>query len=44
MQQWLNFLPMVGALLNLSAALTNLVIAITNRDAPSDRVGSDTAH
>jgi hypothetical protein len=31
MQQWLNLVPVVGALLNLSAAVTNLAITIMNR-------------
>ena len=31
MQQWLNLVPMAGALLNLSAAMTNLAITIMNR-------------
>jgi len=31
MQQWLNLIPMVGALFNLSAAMTNLAITIINR-------------
>ncbi len=31
MQQWLDLVPMVGALLNLSAAMTNLAITIINR-------------
>ncbi len=38
MQQWLNLVPMVGALLNLSAAMTNLAITIINRrGTTSDR-------
>ena len=44
MQQWLNLVPMVGALLNLSAAMTNLAIAIINRRrTASDRVDNDIA-
>jgi len=31
MQQWLNLVPMAGALLNLAAAITNLAITIMNR-------------
>ena len=31
MQQWLNLVPMASALLNLSAAMTNLTITIMNR-------------
>jgi hypothetical protein len=45
MQQWLNLIPMAGALLNLSAAMTNLAITIMNRPGTtSDRVDDDTAH
>ena len=45
MQQWLNLIPMAGALLNLSAAMTNLAITIMNRrGTTSDRVDDDTAH
>jgi hypothetical protein len=44
MQQWLNLLPMAGALLNLSAAMTNLAITIINRrGTTSDRVDNDIA-
>ena len=44
MQQWLNLVPMVGAVLNLSAAMTNLAIAIINRRAiTSDRADNDIA-
>ena len=44
MQQWLNLVPMVGALLNLSAAMTNLAITIINRrGTTSDRADNDTA-
>ena len=44
MQQWLNLVPMVGALLNLSAAMTNLAITIINRrSTTSDRVDNDIA-
>ena len=31
MQQWLNLVPMAGALLNLAAAMTNLAATIINR-------------
>lgn len=42
MQQWLNLVPMVGVLLNLSAAMTNLASTIINRrSTASDRVGND---
>jgi hypothetical protein len=44
MQQWLNLIPMAGALLNLSAAMTNLAITIMNRrGTTSDRIDDDTA-
>jgi hypothetical protein len=44
MQQWLNLIPMVGALLNLSAAITNLAITImSRRGTASDRIGNDSA-
>ena len=44
MQQWLNLVPMVGALLNLSAAMTNLAITIINRRGTiSDRADNDIA-
>ena len=44
MQQWLNLVPMAGALLNLSAAMTNLAITIINRrGTTSDRVDNDIA-
>ena len=44
MQQWLNLVPMAGALLNLAAAMTNLAITIMNRrGTTSDRVDNDTA-
>jgi hypothetical protein len=44
MQQWLNLIPIVGALLNLGAAITNLAATIMNRrGAISDRVDNDTA-
>jgi hypothetical protein len=44
MQQWLNLVPMVGALLNFSAAVTNLAITIINRrGTTSDRVDNDIA-
>jgi hypothetical protein len=33
MQQWLNLVPMAGALLNLAAAITNLAITIMNPGA-----------
>ena len=39
MQQWLNLVPMAGALLNLAAAMTNLAATIINRRrTTSDRV------
>ena len=42
MQQWLNLVPMAGALLNLSAAMTNLAITIINRrGTTNDRVDND---
>ena len=42
MQQWLNLVPMVGALLNLSAAMTNLAITIINRRGTiSDRADNE---
>jgi hypothetical protein len=44
MQQWLNLVPMAGALLNLAAAMTNLAITIMNRRSTSDdRVDNDNA-
>ena len=44
MQQWLNLIPMAGALLNLAAAMTNLAATIINRrGATSDRVDNDNA-
>jgi hypothetical protein len=44
MQQWLNLVPIVGAFLNFSAAMTNLAITIINRrGTTSDRVGNDIA-
>jgi hypothetical protein len=44
MQQWLNLLPMVGALLSLSAAMTNLASTIINRRGTTgDRVDNDMA-
>jgi hypothetical protein len=44
MQQWLNIVPMAGALLNLSAAMTNLAITIMNRrGTPADRADNDIA-
>jgi hypothetical protein len=44
MQQWLNLVPMAGAVLNLSAAMTNLAITIINRrGTTSDRSGNDIA-
>jgi hypothetical protein len=44
MQQWFNFVPMAGALLNLAAATTNLAITIMNRrGTSSDPVDNDTA-
>jgi hypothetical protein len=44
MQQWLNLLPMVGALLNLAAAMTNLASTIINRrGTTSDQVDNDNA-
>ena len=45
MQQWLNLVPMAGALLNLAAAMTNLAITIINRrGTASDRDDNDNAH
>ena len=44
MQQWLNIVPMAGALLNLAAAMTNLAATIMNRrGTTSDRVDNDIA-
>ena len=44
MQQWLNFVPMAGALLNLAAAMTNLAATIMNRRSTTvDRVGNGNA-
>jgi hypothetical protein len=44
MQQWLNLVPMAGALLNLAAAMTNLVSTIINRrGTTSDQVDNETA-
>ena len=44
MQQWLNLVPMVGALLNLSAAITNLAVTIINRrGANGDPADNDIA-
>lgn len=44
MQQWLNLIPMTGALLNLAAAITNLAATIMNRrGTTSDQVDDDTA-
>jgi hypothetical protein len=44
MQQWLNLIPMAGALLNLAAAMTNLAITIINRRGTTgDRVDDDIA-
>ena len=37
MQQWLDLVPMAGALLNLAAAMTNLAITIMNR-TPASRL------
>ena len=43
MQQWLNLVPMAGALLNFSAAMTNLAITIINRRGTfNDRGDNDT--
>ena len=39
MQQWLNLVPMAGALLNLSAAMTNLATTIINRRGTHQRPG-----
>ena len=45
MQQWLNLVPMAGALLNLATAMTNLPITIMNRrGTTSDRGGNDIAN
>lgn len=44
MQQWLNLIPMAGALLNLAAAITNLAATIMNRrGTTSDQIDNDTA-
>jgi hypothetical protein len=44
MQQWLNLVPMIGALVNLSAAITNLAITIINRrGTTSDPADNDVA-
>jgi hypothetical protein len=44
MQQWLNLVPIVGALLNLSAVMTNLAITIMNkRRTVGDRTDNDIA-
>jgi hypothetical protein len=44
MQQWLNLLPMAGALLNLAAAMTNLAATIMNRRSTTvDRAGNGNA-
>jgi hypothetical protein len=44
MQQWLNLIPMAGALLSLAAAMTNLAAAIMNRRSTTvDRVGDGNA-
>ena len=44
MQQWLDLVPMAGALLNLAAAMTNLASTIMNRrGTTSDRVDNDIA-
>ena len=44
MQQWLNLIPMAGALLNLAAAMTNLAATIMNRrGAISDPGDNNTA-
>ena len=45
MQQWLNLVPMAGALLNLAAAMTNLAATVMNRrGTTSDRTDNDIAH
>lgn len=43
MQQWLNLVPVAGAFLNLSAAMTNLAITIINRHSISGRADNDIA-
>ena len=44
MQQWLNLVPMVSALFNFSAAMTNLAITIIDRHGTiSDRADNETA-
>lgn len=44
LQQWLSLVPMVGALLNLSAAMTNLAITIINwHGTTSDRIDDEIA-
>ena len=42
MQQWLNLIPVGGALLNLAAAMTNLATTIINRHTARDRADNDT--
>jgi hypothetical protein len=41
MQQWLNLVPMAGALLNLAAAMTNLATTIMNRRGTTDDRGDN---
>ena len=44
MQQWLNLVPMVSAIVNLSAAVTNLAIIIINRrGTTSDQISINLA-
>src|SRR6478672_8235557 len=43
MQQWLNLVPMAGALINLAAAMTNLAATIiSRRSTTGDQVDNDT--
>jgi hypothetical protein len=44
MQQWLTFIPMTGALLNLAAAITNLAAAIMNRRGAPATGAATTPH
>jgi hypothetical protein len=41
MQQWLNLVPMVSALLNLAAAMTSLAATMNRRGTISGRVDND---
>ena len=44
MQQWLNLISMVGALLNLSAVMTSLAIVIINRRDTTSHGSTVTSH